>query len=120
MPSSRSKPLVAIAAIAMLLGMRIASGADAERGRALYELRCGACHSESVHGRVKRVATDFGDVRRWVTRWNEHLALRWDDEEIDDVAVYLNDTYYRYRCPPQVCKVVSLASGALARRRNTE
>ena len=94
---------------------RIASAADAGRGAALYELRCGNCHSESVHGRSKRVATDFGEVRGWVNRWNESLGLRWGNEEIDDVSVYLNNTYYRYVCPPQVCKAVSLAPGSLMR-----
>ena len=89
-----------------------ASGADVDRGAALYEMRCGNCHSESVHGRSKRVATDFGEVRGWVNRWNENLGLRWGNEEIDDVSVYLNKTYYRYACPPQVCKTVSLAPGS--------
>jgi hypothetical protein len=84
-------------------------GASVQRGAELYESRCGECHSESVHGRKKRVATDFDEVRRWVSRWNENLKLRWGDDEIDDVTVYLNKTYYRYACPPQVCKVVSLA-----------
>lgn len=109
-----STPLavVLIVAFAMLFATRSTSGADAGRGGVLYEARCGECHSESVHGRKKRVATDFNDVRRWVNRWNESLGLRWGDEEIDDVAVYLNNTYYRYACPPQVCKVVSLAPGS--------
>jgi hypothetical protein len=102
--------LAAIVAAALLLIVpREAPGADAERGRALYESRCGSCHSESVHGRKKRVAADFDDVRRWVSRWNANLGLRWGDEEIDDVSVYLNTTYYRYSCPPSACKVVSLA-----------
>lgn len=81
---------------------------DISRGRALYELRCQGCHSESVHARVKRTAKDFEDVRRWVERWNTSLALRWDAQEVEDVALALNDTYYRYPCPPTVCKVVSL------------
>jgi len=104
-----SLPAVVIATLVILFAPRNASGADAERGRALYESRCGTCHSESVHGRKKRLATDFGDVRRWVNRWNENLGLRWGDEELDDVSVHLNNTYYRYACPPSVCKVVSLA-----------
>ncbi|HEY4998217.1 MAG TPA: hypothetical protein VII36_03695 [Usitatibacter sp.] len=111
MPRSHSIPIamVFIAALVILLAARSASGADAERGAALYEARCGDCHSESVHGREKRVARDFGEVRKWVSRWNENLGLRWGDEELDDVSVYLNNTYYRYTCPPQVCKVISLA-----------
>lgn len=100
---------VVLVALVLLFAARTASGADAERGRALYDLRCGSCHSESVHGRQKRVATNFEDVRRWVDRWNGSLGLRWDGEEIDDVAVYLNATYYRYACPPNICKVVSMA-----------
>jgi len=101
-----------IAGFAILFAARGVFGANAERGGELYESRCGECHSESVHGRKNRVATDFYDVRRWVSRWNENLKLRWGDEEIDDVTVYLNKTYYRYACPPQVCKVVSLAPSA--------
>jgi mono/diheme cytochrome c family protein len=102
--------VVVIAALAILLLARGAFGADAERGAALYESRCGECHTTSVHGRAKRVAKDFNDVRGWVNRWNDNLGLHWGDEEIDDVSVYLNNTYYRYACPPTVCKVVSLAA----------
>jgi hypothetical protein len=96
-------------AMAALLAAPLALGADAERGRALYELRCGSCHSESVHARQKRVAKSFEDVRAWVARWNENLRLRWSSEEIDDVAVHVNATYYRYDCPPNVCTVISLS-----------
>jgi len=99
--------VVVFVAPVMLFATRPASGADAVRGAALYDLRCGGCHSESVHGRAKRVATDFEDVRRWVNRWNATLALRWAVEEVEDVTLFLNATYYRYPCPPTVCKVVS-------------
>ena len=78
------------------------------RGRALYEMRCLGCHDQSVHGRKNRTASDFGAVRAWVARWNETLSAGWSEEEIDDVARYLNGTYYRYPCPPSVCKVISL------------
>jgi len=97
-------------AMAALLAAPLALGADAEHGRALYELRCMSCHSESVHGRQKRVAASFDDVRAWVVRWNEHLGLRWSADEIDDVAVHVNATYYRYKCPPDVCRVISRLS----------
>lgn len=101
--------VVFLAAFALLLAPRAAPGADAERGRALYESSCASCHTQSVHGRAKRVAKDFGAVREWVSRWNHDLAIGWSAEEIDDVAVHLNMRYYRYPCPPRICKVVSLA-----------
>lgn len=91
-----------------------AAAADFDRGRALYELRCRECHAESVHARKKRVARDFTEVRAWVIRWNSTLRLGWKQDEVDDVALYLNDTYYGYRCPPSVCKVVSMTGAARA------
>jgi cytochrome c5 len=106
------KPIRAIlpAALAAIVSVAIPSAhaADARRGATLYELRCDGCHSESVHGRAKRVAHDYDDVRKWVARWNESLKLRWSGEEVEDVTAYLNGTYYRFKCPPTVCKVVSM------------
>jgi hypothetical protein len=99
---------LAIAAALLLAAPPLA--ADLVRGRDLYELRCLGCHAESVHARAKRTAKSFEEVRAWVARWNGTLALRWTDEEIDDVTLHLNTRYYRYSCPPTVCKVVSQAS----------
>jgi len=106
-----SFPLAMVFAAALTLapGTRNAQAADAERGAALYELRCGTCHSESVHGRQKRAAADFDEIRGWVERWNRSLMLRWDNEEVDDVAVHLNNTYYHYACPSRICKLLTLA-----------
>jgi mono/diheme cytochrome c family protein len=102
--------LVTCAALAAPLLLLAPSGAfavDPGRGRALYDSRCGGCHTQSVHGRVKRVARDFEDVRRWVARWNDTLRLNWSPDEVEDVAAHLNTAYYGYACPPSVCKVVS-------------
>jgi len=96
------------ALFAPLLAAGAACAGDAERGRALYDSRCTDCHTESVHGRAKREATDFEAVRRWVTRWNDNLRLQWKDEEIEDVTVFLNATYYRFPCPVSACSVVSM------------
>jgi hypothetical protein len=103
---------------AWALGLAVALPcAGGERGRDLYELRCQGCHAESVHARARREAKTFDDVRHWVARWNDSLALRWTAEEIEDVTLYLNGRYYRYPCPPSVCRVVSLMqikTGAIA------
>jgi mono/diheme cytochrome c family protein len=102
-PSVRSTLLpcwVLAAALAAPPGL----AADVERGRKLYEQRCNGCHSESVHSRVKRVARDFGEVRMWVARWNETLALSWGAEEIEDVATFLNATLYHFPAPATQAK----------------
>ena len=96
-----------LAAAVLALAAPGAGAGDAVRGRALYESHCVSCHSQSVHGRAKREAKDFEGVRAWVARWNANLTLRWGAEEIEDVTLYLNETYYRFACPPSACKVVS-------------
>lgn len=75
-----------------------------ERGRALYETRCIACHDRSVHRRESRLAVDFAGLRAQVLRWSETAGGEWKGEEIDAVTAYLNDRYYRYPCPPAVCR----------------
>lgn len=80
-----------------------AIAADAARGRTLYESRCDGCHSAGVHERASRKATDFEGIRAQVVRWNAQLGGAWRREEIDDVAVYLNDRFYRYPCPDALC-----------------
>lgn len=102
--------VVIVAAFLLLFATRGVSAADALRGQSLYETHCGGCHGESVHGRVSRVATDYAAIRAWVERWRTTLSLPWVKEEVEDVTLYLNATYYRFPCPPSVCTVVSEAS----------
>jgi mono/diheme cytochrome c family protein len=100
--------LFALVALAAAPACGDAGAAEPDRGRALYEVRCLGCHGQSVHSRARRVASDFESVRAWVARWNDAVGARWSADEVDAVAVYLNQTYYRFPCPPTVCKVVSL------------
>lgn len=77
--------------------------ADAVRGRTLYEARCNLCHSSSVHSRNPRTAQDFDGIRIQVRRWAVETGTGWSPGEIDDVSVYLNRQYYRFRCPAALC-----------------
>ena len=78
--------------------------ADSGRGSVLYETRCIACHASSVHNRNARKATSFDGVRAQVLRWSAEAGGNWTGDEIDDVAVYLNQRYYRFPCPQGLCK----------------
>lgn len=96
-----------------------AAGADPGRGRALYESRCVGCHSKSVHQRESRKATTFEGVLAQVSRWNDTLGGDWTAEDIEDVTVYLNERYYKHRCPTAVCSAGSASmtpSGTMATR----
>ena len=99
-------PRAAIACLALsLAGLSAAQAATgAERGKLLYETRCSACHATSVHNRSARKAKSFDGVRAQVLRWSAEVGGSWNGDEIDDVANYLNQRYYRYRCPQRICK----------------
>jgi mono/diheme cytochrome c family protein len=88
--------------LAGMSGAQAATGA--ERGKLLYETRCGACHAVSVHNRSARKAKSFDGLRAQVLRWSAEAGGSWSGDEIDDVAQYLNQRYYRFHCPQSVCK----------------
>ena len=98
-----AKNLPAFGMAVLLLAIANVCAADPVRGRALYEVRCIECHSESVHGREKRVAKTYDDIRKWVARWNAELGGAWGKEEIEDVTGYLNDRFYSYPCSNLEC-----------------
>ncbi|UCE31149.1 MAG: cytochrome c [Burkholderiales bacterium] len=98
------KSLVAAVVVCLIAPLAAqALAADKARGRILYEARCVGCHSESVHRRESRKARSFDAIRAQVARWDAAQGGVWKSEEIDDVAVYLNDSYYGYPCPAQIC-----------------
>jgi hypothetical protein len=94
---------------ATVFTLTAATAADVDRGRALYESRCFECHSPAAHSRPAHVAGDFNEIRAWVRRWSDHLGLEWTEEDIANVTVYLNNSYYRYPCPADVCPVVGVS-----------
>jgi hypothetical protein len=92
------------------LGIGGARSEDLSRGRAIYETRCVGCHGTSVHSREARKAKDFAGVRAAVQRFAGEAGGVWQTEEINDVAAYLNQLYYRYPCPPEWCKTAKQAA----------
>jgi mono/diheme cytochrome c family protein len=81
-----------------------ANAADTDRGKSLYESRCDTCHESSVHSRAARSARTFDHIRAFVSRWDRELGQSWTNEEINEVARYLNERYYHYPCPVSVCR----------------
>jgi len=73
-------------------------------GQLLYEIHCVACHTKQVHWRDHRLATDWEGLAKQVRRWQANSGLHWNDDEIDEVARYLNRTIYRF--PEQASKQI--------------
>jgi len=89
------------------------AGAQAEdlaRGQAIYQTRCIGCHTTSVHDRESRKAKDFDELRAAVVRFAGEVGGVWQPDEIDDVAAFLNQSYYRYPCPPAICRTAKRAA----------
>lgn len=66
------------------------------RGELLYDTNCIACHTEKVHWRTARLATDWGSLEAQVRRWQQAASLDWRDEDIAEVARYLNGRFYGF------------------------
>ena len=78
---------------------QVVPGSDASRGELLYKTHCVGCHTEQVHWRDKKLATDWAGLKAQVTRWQTNTGLGWSDEEVADVTRYLNARYYHFQPP---------------------
>jgi mono/diheme cytochrome c family protein len=90
-------------AIAALLVAGAASAVDPARGRALYEARCGGCHNDSVHNDNSRKARNFEEMHARIAAFSAQSKTGWSGAQVDDVAVYLNERYYGFPCPTELC-----------------
>lgn len=69
---------------------------DASRGELLYSTHCIQCHGSQVHWREKKLATDWSGLQAQVRRWQGVAGLEWRNEDIAEVARYLNALHYHY------------------------
>jgi len=86
--------------------------ADLDHGRKLYELSCAACHKANVHWRDKRLADSWTALLHQVDKWQRQSGQKWDAMDVNDVAAYLNDRFYKLQCPAQECAGKQAASPA--------
>ena len=86
----------------LLAAVLIAPAAQAQsRGELLYTTHCIACHTEQMHWRAKRLATDWSSLSKQVRRWQGIAGLGWSEEDIREVTGYVNARFYHY-APPRV------------------
>ena len=69
---------------------------DASRGELLYSTHCIACHTAQVHWREKKLATDWKSLKSQVRRWQNASDKKWGEQDISEVAHYLNTLHYHY------------------------
>lgn len=86
----------ALSALALFAIPVQAQLADPERGRALYENHCTACHTANVHTRPNRIALTRDEVRRIVRHWQAQQNLHWSTQDTEDVVEFLGRSRYRF------------------------
>lgn len=96
LPVSMVALLVATPLLAQAPAQPASSG-----GALLYQTYCIACHDAQVHWRERKLARDWASLAAQVRRWQANSGLQWSDEEIDEVARYLNATIYRFPVPKE-------------------
>jgi len=100
-----SKQLALALALCLFWGMPADVHAQASnsesRGELLYVTHCSACHGSEIHWRELKLATGWNSLKAQVRRWQANIGLVWSEEEITDVAHYLNATYYGFPATAQ-------------------
>lgn len=90
---------------------------DVQRGAMLYENSCNACHTTQPHWRSQRLVATWSDLVAQVTRWQGIAGLNWTSDEIRDVALFLNEQFYRLPCDACGGPRAALESFVVARTR---
>ena len=74
-----------------------AAAQDPNRGKLVYETQCGGCHYERVHERErsKSRVRSLADLRDQVVLRAGQTGRPFTLEDLEDVAEYLNRSYYR-------------------------
>ena len=89
---------------------------DALRGELLYSTHCIGCHSTQLHWRDRKAARNWASLKAEVERWQKTSGLGWREEDVSDVARYLNALYYRFPVPePDGASTAEAAAPALPR-----
>lgn len=96
-PSQRAALALALLATACCLAPPAAAQS---RGEMLYANHCSACHTTLMHWRDRKLVRDWPGLLAQVRYWQGQANLAWGDEDVSEVARYLNEAFYRLTPPP--------------------
>lgn len=91
------KPLFHLLLITGLLTLtQTGTAADTSHGKSLKQQNCMTCHDDGVYTRKDRRVTTMAGLQKQVRRCEQTLELKWFDEDVDAVAGYLNEAFYKF------------------------
>lgn len=74
-----------------------ATAQDAQRGKALYETHCLACHYERIHKRdpARSLVKSYAGLRMEVAKRAALTGQAFTPRDLDDIAEYLDRSHYK-------------------------
>ncbi|MDH5786550.1 MAG: cytochrome c [Chromatiales bacterium] len=99
------KALTTVSLLALALFSSNSQAADATRGTQLHNEQCMGCHASrlgygnsgnDIYTRENRRVTTLAGLQKQVDRCKNNLQIVWFDEDVADVAEYLNATFYHF------------------------
>ena len=69
---------------------------DPAAGKELADEKCYSCHGNDAYTRKDRMVKTRSGLTSQVRRCELSLGLKWFDEDVDDVAGYLNQQFYKF------------------------
>ena len=70
--------------------------ADAANGEKLYNGGCFKCHDTTIHTRPDKIIFSKKALIKRVEFCEGNAGMNWNKSQIEDVAEYLNKTFYKY------------------------
>ena len=73
--------------------------ADISHGKALQQKNYMACHDDGMYTRDELKVTSLDGLHKQVKRCELTLGLKWFEDDVNDVAGYLNESFYKLDQP---------------------
>ena len=81
----------------LLTATAAAAAADIANGKALHDTVCKTCHQSDYYTRKDSIIHSLADLNKQVKNCQAGAGENWSAAQIEDVAAYLNATYYKIK-----------------------
>lgn len=92
----RSADIFTILVTTLLLAAT-ATAADIAKGKTLHDTVCKTCHQSDYYTREDSIIHSLADLNKQVKNCQAGAGENWSAAQIEDVAAYLNATYYKLK-----------------------
>ena len=94
--STSVKTLAKLIGACCLLGVLPATAADGVDASGLIEKNCTSCHGSEIYTREDRKVSSLNALKTQVQACNSNLDTGMSPEQLEAIAVLLNEEYYKF------------------------